>query len=130
MVKRILVVDDSVDTCELLHLHLTDAGFDVSVAVEGSEAIRLAGSYKPDLIITDISMPDMDGIHLIRQLRTMPEFAASPIIAFTALDQGIADEARSAGANSVFHKPMRYQSLIEEVKKLLLLLLAAGLCRV
>ena len=84
MSKYILVVDDNLDTRTLLHLHLKWEGFTVYLASDGSEGLYLARQERPDLIITDVTMPIMDGIELTRQIRKDPELRDIPILVLTA----------------------------------------------
>ena len=81
---KILVVDDTADTRELFHLYLTHAGYTVIEAADGREGLFRAKTDKPDVIVTDIMMPVMDGYAMIREIRGAPEIAATPIIALTA----------------------------------------------
>ena len=81
--KKILVVDDNLDTRELTHLHLTTEGFTVIIAADAREGLYMAGVEHPDLIITDISMPGFTGIDMIKELRQQPDLANIPIIVLT-----------------------------------------------
>lgn len=78
---RILVVDDDEATRELLRDYLGDAGYDVAVAVDGRQACRVLGAFRADLVITDLEMPRMDGLDLIRWLRA--ERSTCPILLVT-----------------------------------------------
>ena len=111
MPKTILVVDDTVDTRELLHHYFSNAGFTVITAADGGEGLYKAKADHPDLIVTDIQMPNLDGIGMIRQLRTEPEHATIPIIALSAYGEGVSSEAVSAGATKTFTKPMNLEEL-------------------
>jgi len=119
MPKTILVVDDSTDTRELLHFYFKSAGFDVIVAADGGEGLYRARADRPDLIVTDINMPNLDGIGMIRQLREEADFADLPIIAVTAYGDEFARQAVEAGATAAAAKPMNLDSLVEQVKGLL-----------
>ena len=119
MPATILVVDDSVDTRDLIHLYLSGEGFAVLIAADGGEGLYRAKSESPDLIITDINMPNMDGHTLIRELRAVEAFADTPIIALTAYGTEAAEEAERCGASAVFAKPMDFAELVSEVKRLL-----------
>src|SRR5918997_4060466 len=100
MAHTILVVDDTVDTRELLHLYLTGEGFTVLIAADGGEGLYRSRADRPDLIITDINMPNLDGISMIRQLRAEAETARIPVIALTAYGREFTEGALLAGANA------------------------------
>ncbi len=119
MPATILVVDDTVDTRDLIHLYLTGEGHTVMLAADGGEALYRAKAERPDMIITDINMPNMDGHTLIRELRAEEGFADTPIVALTAYGSEAAEEAKRCGANAVFAKPMNFEELLAEVARLL-----------
>jgi CheY-like chemotaxis protein len=119
MPKKILVVEDNLDTRELIHLHLTTEGFTVVTASNGREGLYLAAAEHPDLIITDISMPEIDGLELVRQLRTQSEFESLPILVLTAFGADQMDQAIKAGANRALNKPVHFDGLIDDVRELL-----------
>jgi DNA-binding response OmpR family regulator len=117
--EKILVVDDTVDTRELLHLYLTTAGYTVFTAADGGEGLYQAKMDRPDLIITDINMPNLDGFNMIRELRATEQFADTPIIALTAYGEEQLGKAREAGANEAVTKPMNLGELVRLVNSLL-----------
>jgi len=119
MSKTILVVEDTVDTRELLHLYLTKEGFTVITAADGGEGLYRANTDHPDLIISDFNLPNLSGLDLIKQLRDEPEFAKIPIIAITAYGKDFSEVARSAGANETMQKPFEFEALVAVVKSLL-----------
>ena len=115
---KILVIDDVADTRELLHMYLSKEGYQVIVAATGSEGLYLADAEKPDLVITDIGLPDMDGAELIQDLRELQGLADVPIIAMTAYGDSRIKEAIQAGANRGTLKPTDLDALIADVKHL------------
>ncbi len=117
--KKVLVVEDNLDTRELLHLHLSAEGFAVVTASNGNEGLYMAGAERPDLIVTDISMPELDGLDLVRQLRAQSEFANLPIMVLTAFGREQLDEAIGAGASRALNKPVHFDGLIDDVRELL-----------
>lgn len=119
MAKKILVVEDNLDMRELVHLYLTREGFTVFTASDGREGLYLATAERPDLIITDINMPHINGLELVRQLRSQPEFKDLPILVFTAFGFVERDNAISAGATRAIDKPMDFESLINDVNEML-----------
>jgi CheY-like chemotaxis protein len=90
------------------------------VAENGAEALALAETHRPDLILMDIQMPKVDGLTAIRQMRANPVMAPIPIIALTALAMP-ADQEKclAAGANAYLAKPVRLKSLVETMQRLL-----------
>ncbi|SRR5216683_1483359 len=119
MPKKILVVDDNLDTRELSHLHLTTEGFTVIVASDGREGLYMAGAERPDLIITDISMPGLDGVEMVRQVRQQPEIKNVPILVLTAMGKEEIDQAIRAGANRAMNKPVLLDALADDVREML-----------
>jgi len=119
MPGKILIVEDNLDMRDLFHLYLTDEGFTVVTACDGREGLYMAGAEQPDLIITDIHMPDISGIDLIRQLRAKPRFKDTPIIAMTAYGWDDLDKAVRAGANRGIDKPSQLGAIVEVINELL-----------
>src|ERR1700742_3430685 len=119
MPAKILVVEDNLDMREVLHLYLKTEGFEVVTASDGREGLYMARAEKPDLILTDIHMPELDGISMVRELRTEPELKDTPIIAVTAFGGQQQDEVIRAGADRAINKPTHFESLIDDINELL-----------
>lgn len=119
MKRKILLVEDSSDSREVLQVLLHLYGFDVLAAADGEEGLRLAAAEPPDLILTDLNMPKLNGIEMIRQLRAQPEFERVPIIATSAYTDGIAAQAIKAGANKNIVKPVDFEVLLATISTLL-----------
>ncbi|HYP27564.1 MAG TPA: response regulator [Blastocatellia bacterium] len=119
MTEKILVVDDSDDTREMMAKLLELESFTVVTAEDGDIGICRARSERPDLIITDINMPNVNGIEMIRLLRDQDDFSLVPIMAITAYGSSVAAEALEAGADHAMTKPVEFDSLIEDIKRLL-----------
>ncbi|MDL1900936.1 response regulator [Anaerolineae bacterium CFX9] len=100
---KVLVVDDDRVTVKLLTTLLELDGFDVVVASNGEEVLPIARHERPDLILMDYHLMDMDGVDCIRQLRALPDFAAIPIVMASGLD--VEKEAMAAGASRFIGKP-------------------------
>jgi two-component system, OmpR family, alkaline phosphatase synthesis response regulator PhoP len=117
---RILIVDDEPDILEFLSFSLRTEGFSVSVAPNGTEAVRTARREKPHLIILDVMMPGMDGIETCEQLRAIPD-QKDVIIAFlTARGEDYSQVAGfDAGADDYITKPVKPKVLISRIKALL-----------
>jgi DNA-binding response OmpR family regulator len=117
--SKILVVEDTSDTRELLRLYLTREGYDVIIAADGNEGLRKARTDRPDLIVTDITMPRMDGVTMIKEIRNEAGFSVTPIIAMTAYGKGFCEDAIEAGATDTIQKPFEFGPFIAQVKSLL-----------
>ena len=118
--KRILLIDDDPSQAQLLNPLLTTRGFDVTVAVDGEEGLRLAKRYGPDLIILDVVMPGMSGHDVCIELKNDPRTESIPVLFLTASDspEDVNTELK-AGAVGHFTKPINSKLLISEVKRLL-----------
>jgi CheY-like chemotaxis protein len=93
--------------------------FTVVTAEDGRVVIDIAEAEQPDIIITDINMPNLNGIEMIKILRQQPRFSKVPIMAITAYGNGVAAEAVAAGANHAATKPVEFETLIGGIRKLL-----------
>ncbi|MCI0485398.1 MAG: response regulator [Blastocatellia bacterium] len=119
MTEKILVVDDNDDTRKMMARLLELESFAVVTAADGRAGLQMAASECPDLIITDINLPELSGIEMIKALRRQPEFGDVPIMALTAYGSNIASEALEAGADCAETKPIEIDSLIGSIQKLL-----------
>ena len=119
MAKVILTVDDSASVRQMVRFTLADAGYTVIEAVDGLDA--LAKLIRPvNLVITDLNMPNLDGIGLIRKVRALPACKGVPIIMLTTESQDSRkQEGRSAGATGWIVKPFATQQLLAVVKKVI-----------
>lgn len=116
---KILVVEDTLDTRELLHFYFTRTGYTVSTAGDGQEGLYMTKAEKPDLIITDVNMPNMDGVEMVKQIRADAEIAHIPILVFTAANSTTEEDLAEAGANRIFQKPFDFDEMQEIVRGLL-----------
>lgn len=119
MEKIILVVEDHPDSRDLLALYLRLQGYTAYTAEDGREGLKLIQQDCPHLIITDLSMPYLDGIEMIKRIRKMPECQTTPIIVMTAYGSGEELAALEAGANQSLAKPIEYEALIQQINRLL-----------
>ena len=119
MAKKILVVEDDFDTRYILSLILKTEGYEVLTAADGECALAVAGEHKPDLIITDISMPRLNGIELTRKIRLKEEMAALPILAITAYGAVTMKNAMAAGASACARKPLVFNEFLPMIRNLL-----------
>ncbi len=118
---RILLAEDNEANIEAVRSYLEDLGFEVAVARDGLETLRLAEISPPDVVIMDIQMPNLDGLEATRRLREMPEFSRLPIIALTALAMpGDRERCLEAGADIYLSKPVGMKHLVDTLHRLCL----------
>lgn len=118
---KVMVVDDEPEITEIVETFLTEAGYKVAIANSGSEAIKKAKDFKPDVILLDIMMPGMDGYAVCQQLKKDPHFANTPVIFLTGKDKE-EDMGRSfkAGGDMYIKKPFSCERLLEIVNIVLM----------
>jgi two-component system chemotaxis response regulator CheY len=118
MSKTFLIVDDSASMRQLVAFTIKDAGYDVLLAENGKDALEKMSRAKVDMVITDLNMPEMDGITLIRELRGKVDYKFIPIIMLTTESQDVnKQEGRAAGASGWIVKPFSPSQLMDVVKK-------------
>ena len=119
MASRILIVEDDFDTRYVLSLILKGEGYEVLTAADGECALGVAFEQLPDLIITDVKMPRMNGIELTQRMRMNAETASTPILVITAYGETPLKRALAAGASACLRKPIEVDELLPIVKALL-----------
>lgn len=120
MKRKILVVDDSFAMRRMLAATLEAGGYEVTQAANGLEALDILGRDPVDLIVSDVNMPEMDGISFVRSARTRTESRFVPIIMLTTENTNArVVEGRDAGATGWLVKPFRPEKLVEVVGKFL-----------
>jgi len=118
--KTILVVDDSAAIRQAVTFMLRSKGFHILTATDGRDALKHFTGRQIDLIITDLHMPDMDGIGLINEVRKMNSYLHIPILILTTESQAaIKTEAKKAGATGWILKPFETEKLIATIRKVL-----------
>jgi two-component system chemotaxis response regulator CheY len=118
--KKILAVDDSASMRQMVSFTLKKAGYDVTEAKDGQEALDIAKNSQFDVIISDVNMPVMDGITLVKNLRGLPQFKFTPILMLTT-ESGTdkKTEGKSAGATGWIVKPFNPEQLLTVIKKVI-----------
>ncbi|KTT74647.1 response regulator [Sphingomonas endophytica] len=120
MTASILTVDDSASLRMAIRIALTGAGYTVTEAVDGTDGLAKATSTRFDMIVTDLNMPNMDGLSMIRALREQPSQAGIPIIFLsTESDADMKAQAKAAGATGWLVKPFQPDQLIRVAQKVL-----------
>jgi two-component system, OmpR family, alkaline phosphatase synthesis response regulator PhoP len=117
---KILLVDDDTDIIELLEYNLSKEGYEIASANDGVQAVEVAKTFKPDLILLDVMMPRQDGIETARQLRQLPDFKDTYILFLTARAEEYTEVAAfDVGADDYIVKPIKPRALVSRIKAVL-----------
>lgn len=120
MAKTVMIVDDSSSLRQVVSIVLKGAGYEVLEAADGDEAVAQLDGRKIGLIITDVNMPRMDGITLVREVKKLPSYKFTPIMMLTTVsDEGKKREGQAAGAKAWLVKPFVPAQMLTAVMKLL-----------
>ena len=119
MAPRILIVDDELDFVELVQYRLTGLGCEFIVAGNGVQALSQARQFKPDLILLDILLPDLDGLSVCEILRRQPSTKKIPVIFMSALSGDITKRTATMHAEDFFTKPLDLERLERRIAELL-----------
>ena len=112
----ILVVDDNPDNAFLLQTILEAEGYCVEVAHSGIAALQQMRSNRPDLVLLDVMMPEMDGFKVVRKIRGDRHLRATPVVLITAYDEPFVEYGWKLGADDFIRKPFDYQELIQRIR--------------
>jgi two-component system KDP operon response regulator KdpE len=113
--RRVLVVDDHPKVLRFIEIDLRIRGFEVVTTSSGNEAVKLVKSARPDIVLLDIVMPEVDGFEVLKKLR---EFTQLPVIAFSA-SQANCDDAMRLGANCFMAKPFQPDEMADRISSFL-----------
>ena len=116
---KILIIEDNRDSRDILSKLLRMSGYEVVSASDGETGYEVAINQKPDLIITDINMPKMDGIQFVRRIRTNIALAEIPVLVVTAFGASVAREAVEAGADASAEKPFDFDKFLKIIQDLI-----------
>jgi len=120
MATTILAVDDSASIRQMVSFTLKGAGYEVVEAVDGVDALDKARNHDLALILTDINMPRMDGLALVKSLRVMPRYKTAPILMLTTESSDVMKaRGRAAGATGWLVKPFNPRQLVQVVHKVI-----------
>jgi two-component system, cell cycle response regulator DivK len=118
MSRKILVVEDQEDNRQILRDLLANAGYEMIEAGDGAQAITAANEHKPDLILMDIQLPELDGYEATRRIKSNPALTATPIIVVTSYAlSGDEEKARAAGADGYVAKPYSPRALLAKIRE-------------
>jgi two-component system phosphate regulon response regulator PhoB len=118
MQKKILVVEDNSDLLELLSVHLREARYHVATASDGFQALKVAHRFKPDLVLLDLVLPELDGFAVCERLRRNPATAQTPIIILTGLTSEITRFAgMESGGTDYVLKPASIGQILAKVEQ-------------
>ncbi len=120
MAKKILIVEDNLDLIDYLQDLLHNLKYDAIVATDGKQAVDMAADQRPDLLLMDIVLPEMNGLEAARRIRQQPESCSIPILAVTArvLPQA-REQCLQSGCNDYISKPFTPKELASRIEKLL-----------
>jgi CheY-like chemotaxis protein len=117
---KILLVEDNEMNRDMLSRRLQKKGYEVAIAVDGAQGVQMARSESPDLILMDMSLPEIDGWEATRQLKNAADTTSIPIIALTAHAMaGDREKAIAAGADDYDTKPIELPRLLEKIQTIL-----------
>lgn len=118
--STILAVDDSTSMRQMVCFTLKGAGYDVVEAIDGEDALKLAQDKTVSLVLTDVNMPNLDGIGLIKKLRELPSYKFTPILMLTTESGGDKKaEGKAAGATGWIVKPFNPDQLVDTIKQVI-----------
>jgi two-component system chemotaxis response regulator CheY len=121
MAKTILIVDDSKSIRQVVSMALKGAGYEVIEAGDGKEALGQLNGRRIHLIVSDVNMPNMDGITLVKEVKKLPNYKFTPIIMLTTESQEAKkQEGQAAGAKAWVVKPFKPEQMLNAVSKLVL----------
>ncbi|MEW6563532.1 MAG: response regulator [Pseudomonadota bacterium] len=121
MAKTILVVDDSASLRQVVSIALKGAGYEVIEACDGMDALNKLKGTRVNLVISDVNMPNMDGITFVKEMKKLPEFKFTPVIMLTTEGQeSKKQEGQAAGAKAWVVKPFQPPQMLAAVAKLIM----------
>lgn len=114
---KLLVIDDDKDTMRILEAKLTDAGYQIMQACNGMEGLEKARQNRPDVILLDIMMPELDGLSVLKHLKFDPQTDSIPVVIMTAKGEKMEGVFKMEGASGYLTKPFVFSNLLEQLKK-------------
>jgi len=118
MKPSILIVDDEFGLADLIAELLTEAGYEVAIAINGLLALRILEEKRPDLVLADVMMPILDGTELLRRIKADPRLADIPVVMMTSLPEALPRDEPPLYAEAL-HKPFSAERLFSTVRRFL-----------
>jgi len=119
MAKIILIVDDEPDILMLVEIRLKASGYETLTAVNGLQALEVVKKQKPDLILLDLCLPEMEGSEVVKKIKSHKELKRIPIILFAATSAHIVETVKECGADDYCIKPFDAKKLLKKLELLL-----------
>lgn len=120
MAYKILIAEDEPNIVISLEFLLKEAGYEVAIARDGAEAIRMAGAFRPDLVVLDLMLPSVNGFEVCRWIRSNPETRDAKVLMLTARGrESEMEKGLASGANAYLTKPFATRELMDKVLELL-----------
>ena len=121
MAKKIMIVDDSASLRQVVNIALSQAGYAVVEAEHGRDALDKLAAERPNLVVSDVNMPVMDGITFVTEMKKLAQFKFTPVIMLTTeSEEGKRQAGKAAGAKAWIVKPFKPETMLAAVQKLLM----------
>jgi DNA-binding response OmpR family regulator len=118
--KKLMLVEDEEELVRIVQTYFRDEGYEVRIALNGEEGLKLLNEYSPDVIVSDVKMGRMDGFEFYEALMKIPKFAKIPVIFLTIMDdRSSVERATKLGAAGYMTKPFDVEELHEKIKEVL-----------
>jgi len=117
---KLLLVEDEIELVSIVQTYFRDEGFEVRIALNGIEALKVVRDFKPDVIVSDVKMGQMDGFEFFEALKKLPEFSKTPFIFLTIMDdRSSVERATRLGASGYMTKPFDVEELHEKIQEVM-----------
>lgn len=117
MGKKVFIIDDEPDILKVLEIRLKSSGYEVRSAKNAKEALEILNGYKPDIILLDYYLPDINGADLLKEIKKISSVASVPVIFVSASSESIEAVTRESGASDFIVKPMEIDELKSKIDK-------------
>ena len=118
--QKLLLVEDEEELVRIVQTYFRDEGFEVRIALNGIEGLKVVRDFKPDVIVSDVKMGQMDGFEFFERLKELPEFSKTPFIFLTILDdRSSVERATALGASGYMTKPFDVEELHAKIQEVM-----------